>query len=122
MLSASLQGILLVLVLGAALPRTASGRSLAQSSFTDADIFNFALNLEYLQVQVRWRYYSSVSCFEVAFVAYCTFRTQAMLLFTAVPAINQHESKSTCYFENCHQTVLGCCRQTFTAVAPLEFR
>lgn len=73
MLSASLQGILLVLVLGAALPRTASSRSLAQSSFTDADIFNFALNLEYLQVQVRWRYYSSVSCFEVAFVVLLHF-------------------------------------------------
>ena len=51
-MSANLQGILLVLIL---LLRAANGRSLAQSSFTDGDIFNFALNLEYLQVRLRCR-------------------------------------------------------------------
>lgn len=38
-----------MLALAVALPY-GSSRDLMQASYTDADIFNFALNLEYLQV------------------------------------------------------------------------
>jgi len=33
------------------LAASASARTLTQSSYTDADIYNFALNLEYLEVR-----------------------------------------------------------------------
>ncbi len=39
-----------MLALAVALPYGAA-RQLMQASYTDADIFNFALNLEYLQVR-----------------------------------------------------------------------
>ncbi len=39
-----------MLALAVALPYGAA-RDLMQTSYTDADIFNFALNLEYLQVR-----------------------------------------------------------------------
>ena len=48
--AARLQGSFVMLALAVALPFGAA-RELMQASYTDADIFNFALNLEYLQVR-----------------------------------------------------------------------